>query len=59
MTPEITDFATWEEAAYWLATHGWGTGLIEQQKILWDEASAAEAAKVVKGKITKAAVATE
>lgn len=40
MTPEIQDFKTWEEAQVWLARHGWGLGLIEQQKVLWDEANA-------------------
>lgn len=39
MTPEIQDFKTWEEAHVWLARHGWGLGLIEQQKVLWDEAN--------------------
>lgn len=39
MTPEIKDFKTWEEAQRWLAKHGWGLGLIEQQKTLWDEAN--------------------
>jgi hypothetical protein len=36
MTPEIKDFTTWPEAARWLAKHGWGLGLIEQQKELWE-----------------------
>ncbi len=36
MTPEIKDFTSWPEAARWLAKHGWGLGLIEQQKELWD-----------------------
>jgi hypothetical protein len=39
MTPEIKDYATWEEAQRWLAKHGWGLGLIEEQKILWDAAN--------------------
>ena len=48
MTPEIQDFKTWEEAQRWLARHGWGLGLIEQQKILWDEAAPKTVAKTVK-----------
>lgn len=43
MTPEIKDFTTWAEAERWLARHGWGLGLIEQQKEYWDAAKAAEA----------------
>ena len=39
MTPEIKDYATWEEAYRWLARHGWGLGLIEEQKVLWDIAN--------------------
>ena len=39
MTPEIKDCATWEEAYRWLARHGWGLGLIEEQKALWDAAN--------------------
>lgn len=39
MTPEIKDFKTWEEAQRWLARHGWGLGLIEEQKVLWDAAN--------------------
>jgi hypothetical protein len=39
MTPEIKDFTTWEEARRWLARHGWGLGLIEEQKVLWDLAN--------------------
>lgn len=39
MTPEIKDCATWEEAHRWLARHGWGLGLIEEQKALWDAAN--------------------
>jgi hypothetical protein len=39
MTPEIKDYATWEEAQRWLARHGWGLGLIEEQKVLWDAAN--------------------
>ena len=46
MTPEIKDFTTWPEAALWLARHGWGLGLIEQQKELWDAEKAATASKV-------------
>lgn len=41
MTPEIKDFTTWAEAAHWLARHGWGSALIEQQKELWDADKAA------------------
>lgn len=65
MTPEIQDFKTWEEAQRWLARHGWGLGLIEQQKILWDEAHApvkeeAEAApKTVAKTVKPVAKATE
>ena len=39
MTPEIKDFKLWEEAQRWLARHGWGMGLIEEQKVLWDTAN--------------------
>ena len=39
MTPEIKNCATWEEAHRWLARHGWGLGLIEEQKVLWDAAN--------------------
>ena len=39
MTPEIKDLPTWEEAYRWLAKHGWGLGLIEEQKALWDTAN--------------------
>lgn len=39
MTPEIKDFTIWEEAQRWLARHGWGLGLIEEQKVLWDAAN--------------------
>ena len=49
MTPEIKDFATWEEARLWLARHGWGLTQIEEQKVLWDEARAVKPVeKVVK-----------
>ena len=39
MTPEIKDCPTWEEAYRWLAKHGWGLGLIAEQKVLWDAAN--------------------
>ena len=39
MTPEIKDYATWEEAYRWLAKHGWGLDQINQQKVLWDAAN--------------------
>lgn len=39
MTPEIKNCATWEEAHRWLARHGWGLGLIGEQKVLWDTAN--------------------
>lgn len=50
MTPEIKDFKTWAEAELWLARHGWGTALIEQQKELWEAANAVE--KVAKATTT-------
>lgn len=64
MTPEIQDFKTWEEAHVWLARHGWGLGLIEQQKVLWDEANNAPvkieaATKTVAKPVKPAAKATE
>lgn len=37
LTQEIKEITTWKEAADWLATHGWGLGLIEEQKLLWEE----------------------
>lgn len=37
LTQEIKELTTWKEAADWLATHGWGSGLIEEQKLLWEE----------------------
>lgn len=45
MTPEIKDFKTWAEAELWLARHGWGTALIEQQKQLWEADKAVVATK--------------
>jgi hypothetical protein len=38
MIPEIKDMKTWDEAEKWLMKHGWGLGLITEQKILWDAA---------------------
>jgi len=40
LTPEIKDMKTWEEAELWLSRHGWGSALIEEQKIIWDEQNA-------------------
>lgn len=40
MTPEIKDMKTWDEAARWLAKHGWGIGQIEEQKVEWDKVNA-------------------
>jgi len=37
LTPEIKDFTNWNEAKLWLNRHGWGSTLIEEQKLLWDE----------------------
>lgn len=45
MTPEIKNFKTWAQAELWLAKHGWGTALIEQQKALWDVEKATLAPK--------------
>jgi len=67
MTPEIKDCATWEEAHRWLARHGWGLGLIEEQKALWDAANPppakvepeATTKPVVKAAIKPVAKATE
>ena len=33
---DIKNMKSWKEAALWLARHGWGTALIEQQKEIWD-----------------------
>jgi hypothetical protein len=58
MTPEIKDFTTWTEAERWLARHGWGLGLIEQQKELWDAnlaAKTAESVAKVTAKVTEPA----
>ena len=33
--PAIKDMETWEEAEKWLERHGYGPGLIAQQKELW------------------------
>ena len=33
---DIKDMKSWEEAALWLARHGWGTALIAEQKEIWD-----------------------
>lgn len=65
LTPEIKELDTWDEAQDWLARHGWGTGLIEQQKAIWDEANtlvvvAPEVTPKVADKVTKpVATATE
>ena len=37
---EIKDMKSWDEAKYWLTTHGWGPELIAQQKEAWDAAAA-------------------
>lgn len=34
---DLKAVATWEEANTWLSVHGWGLGLIEEQKVLWNE----------------------
>jgi hypothetical protein len=39
MIPEIKEMKTWDEAARWLAKHGWGLALIEEQKAEWDKAN--------------------
>lgn len=39
MTPEIKDMKTWDEAARWLAKHGWGIAQIEEQKLEWEKAN--------------------
>lgn len=39
MTPEIKDMKSWDEAARWLAKHGWGIAQIEEQKLEWDAAN--------------------
>ena len=36
---EIKDMKSWDEAEYWLTTHGWGPELIVQQKEAWDAAA--------------------
>ena len=40
VTSEIKDLESWEEASKWLERHGWGPGLIDQQKAAWDAAKA-------------------
>jgi hypothetical protein len=40
LTSEIKDMKTWDEASKWLERHGWGPGLIDEQKIVWDAAKA-------------------
>ena len=40
VTSEIKDMESWEEASKWLERHGWGPGLIDQQKAAWDAAKA-------------------
>ena len=37
LTEEIKELSTWEEAELWLKAHGWGIGLVEEQKLLWNE----------------------
>lgn len=37
LTEEIKDFTNWADAEEWLARHGWGSALIEEQKLLWNE----------------------
>lgn len=59
MTPEIKDFNTWEEAETWLYRHGWGTGLVEEQKILWDEAKKAKPASQTVSKTATKPAATK
>ena len=39
MVPEIKDTKTWEEAARWLAKHGYGMTQIEEQKAEWAKAN--------------------
>jgi len=48
---------SWEEASKWLERHGWGPGLIDEQKVAWDAANApkpveAKTAKPVEAKTT-------
>ena len=58
---EIKDMKSWDEAEYWLTTHGWGPELIAQQKEAWDAAAtpapapkpAPVAAPAVKAEVTK------
>ena len=33
---EIKEMKSWDEDEKWLSKHGWGPGLIEQQKEAWD-----------------------
>ena len=40
ITSEIKDMESWEEASKWLERHGWGPGLIDEQKTAWDAAKA-------------------
>ena len=62
MTPEIKNMKTWDEAFRWLAKHGWGLALIEEQKIEWDKANPPtpepKTVEVVKQKTTTPATKT-
>ena len=51
LATEIKDMKSWDEAEYWLSTHGWGTGLIAQQKEAWD--AAATPIPVIKTQVNK------
>lgn len=47
MLEELKEFTHWDDAARWLAKHGWGLGLIEQQKEAWDADKASTEVKPV------------
>lgn len=70
MLEQLKEFTHWDDAERWLAKHGWGLGLIEQQKEAWtaattpvakpiEKAKAVEKPKVAVKKEAEPTVATE
>lgn len=53
MNDAIKDMASWNEAANWLARHGYGLEQIRMEKELWDEAKAATVTKPAIAPTTK------
>ena len=54
LTEEIKQLTTWEEADLWLKTHGWGPGLVDEQKVLWNnyKKSGADSAELIFDTVT-------